>query len=400
MLQSFAEIIIVGLFSAWLCRLVRIPDLIGYLFTGMLFGPAILGTIDPSLITYSGEFRTAALIVILLRAGLALQKNTLKTSGRIVILLALLPPMAEAGIIAVISPLVTSLTHYEGFLLGLILSAVSPAAVVPAMLRFRNEKRGNKHAIPEMVLSVSSLNNVITLMIFTLLIGFGTDLNAIDSTLLLNIPIGIVNGIIIGILAGFLLIIIFKYIRPDATRKALIMLAIPIVLLRIESETASVFPFSALLSTIVMGYMLLNRQTVMATQMSGKFAKIWIAAEMILFTLVGSVADPVLALETGISGIIIIFSGLLIRSAMSYLLLIRTKYDISERHFIVIAGTPKATVQAAVGAMPLTWLIANGQNVSPGETILAIAVMSIILTAPLGAIAIEWTGKKWLTQEK
>ncbi len=399
MLQSISEIIIAGLLSAWICRLAGIPDLIGFLITGILFGPGILGLIDPVLLSLSGELRLAALLVILLRAGLALHKNTLKRSGKAILLLTFIPPLAETATITWIASSLTSLSIYESLLLGLILSAVSPAAIVPAMLRFREQGLGSAKGIPELVLSISSLNNVFVLMLFTLIIGFGTDPNRFDAVSLAQIPFAVLSGFLIGFISARSLILVFDRFNTRATRKVLLILALSVLFVRAESDFGHIVPFSALIATVSMGIVFLNIREKYASELSQKLLKIWIPAEMILFTLVGADVDPVIALESGLSGVAIIFGGLFVRSAINLLLMYGKSLSNKEKWFITIAGTPKATVQAAVGAMPLMWLTANGQNTHPGEQILAISVLSIVLTAPAGAIAIEWLGKRWLKTE-
>ena len=391
MLNSIAEIIIAGMIASWLCRLIRIPDLIGFLLIGLLFGPYILKILDPSFSALSGELRTAALIVILLRAGFELRKDTLKKVGRPVILLALFPPLFETLAAASVCVFTAGLTWNEGLMLGIILSAVSPAAVVPLMIRFRNEKRGTEKGIPTMVLAASSLNNVLVLIMFSILVVFLTGNETLSASAIADIPLSMTTGIVIGILSGLLLIKIFDHFNPRATRRVLLILAVAVVFLRLEKELAPWIPFAALLAVMTLGYILLNKREKYAHEISQKLAKIWILAEMILFTLVGAEVNPEIAFKTGLIGLLIIGGGLLVRSAVTWICLTGTNLTTREKGFVVISYIPKATVQAAIGAVPLALTHSAG-----AEIILAVAVLSIVVTAPLGAIAIEISGKRWL----
>jgi NhaP-type Na+/H+ or K+/H+ antiporter len=391
MLNSIAEIIIAGMIASWLCRLIRIPDLIGFLLIGLLFGPYVLQILDPSFTALSGELRTAALIVILLRAGFELRKDTLKKVGRPVLLLALFPPLFETLAAATICVYAAGLSWNEGLMLGIILSAVSPAAVVPLMIRFRNEKRGINKEIPTMVLAASSLNNILVLIVFSILVVFLVRDEMLTASAITSVPISIATGITIGIVSALLLIKIFDRFNPRATRRVLLILAVAVVFLRLEKEFAQWVPFAALLAVMTLGYILLNKREKYAHEISQKLAKIWILAEMILFTLVGAEVNPEIAIKIGLTGLLIIGGGLLVRSLVTWLCLTGTNLNKREKGFVVISYIPKATVQAAIGAVPLALTHTAG-----AEIILAVAVLSIVVTAPLGAIAIEITGKKWL----
>lgn len=391
MLNSVAEIIIAGMIASWLCRLIRIPDLIGFLLIGLLFDPYVLKILDPSFTALSGELRTAALIVILLRAGFELRKDTLKKVGRPVILLALFPPLFETIAAAIVCVYTAGLSWNEGLMLGIILSAVSPAAVVPLMIRFRNEKLGTEKGIPTMVLAASSLNNVLVLIMFSILVVFLTGTETLSASALANIPVSLATGITIGILSGLLLIKIFDRFNPRATRRVLLILAVAVIFLRLEKELAPWIPFAALLAVMTVGYIILNWREKYAHEISQKLAKIWILAEMILFTLVGAEVNPEIAFKTGLVGLLIIGGGLLVRSLATWLCLTGTYLNKREKGFVVISYIPKATVQAAIGAVPLALTHSAG-----AEIILAVAVLSIVVTAPLGAIAIEISGRHWL----
>ncbi len=391
MLNSIAEIIIAGMIASWLCRLVRIPDLIGFLLIGLLFGPYVLQILDPSFTALSGELRTAALIVILLRAGFELRKDTLKKVGRPVLLLALFPPLFETLAAATVCVYTAGLSWNEGLMLGIILSAVSPAAVVPLMIRFRNEKRGTEKGIPTMILAASSLNNVLVLILFSILVVFLSGNETMSASAIAAIPVSMTTGIVIGILCGLLLIKIFDRFNPRATRRVLLILAVAVVFLRLEKELAPWVPFAALLAVMTLGYILLNKREKYAHEISQKLSKIWILAEMILFTLVGAEVNPEIAFKTGLVGLLIIGGGLLVRSLVTWLCLIGTNLNMREKGFVVISYIPKATVQAAIGAVPLALTHSAG-----AEIILAVAVLSIVVTAPMGAIAIEITGRHWL----
>lgn len=391
MLNSIAEIIIAGMIASWLCRLIRIPDLIGFLLIGLLFGPYVLKILDPSFTALSGELRSAALIVILLRAGFELRKDTLKKVGRQALLLAIFPPFFETIAAAAICVYYAGLSWNEGLMLGIILSAVSPAAVVPLMIRFRNEKRGTDKDIPTMILAASSLNNILVLVVFSILIVFLVSDEPMTATAIASIPISMLTGVAAGILSGFLLIKIFDRFNPRATRRVLLIMAVAVIFLRIEKEIEPWVPFAALLAVMTIGYLILNKREKYAHEISQKLAKIWILAEMILFVLVGAEVNPEIALKIGLTGLVIIGGGLLVRSTATWICLTGTNLTKREKGFVVISYIPKATVQAAIGAIPLALTHSAG-----AEIILAVAVLSIVVTAPLGTIAIELTGKRWL----
>lgn len=394
MLDSIAEIIIAGLIASWLCRLIRIPDLIGFLLIGILFGPWVLGMLNPSFTALSGELRSAALIVILLRAGFELRKDTLRKVGRQALLLSLIPPVFEAAAVATICFFITDLSISEGIMLGIILSAVSPAAVVPQMISFRSENRGTTKGIPTLVLAASSLNNILVLIIFSVLMPFLAGNELLGTSGIVSIPVSVVTGMAAGILIGMLLVKIFDHFNPRATRRVLLIIAVAVVFLRLEKEIAQWVPFAALLAVMTLGYYILNKRENYAHEISQKLAKIWVLAEMILFTLVGAEVNPEVALRIGLTGLIIIGGGLLIRSAMTYICLSGSNLTSREKWFIVISYIPKATVQAAIGAVPLAMTHSAG-----AEIILAVAVLSIIATAPLGAIAMKIAGEHWLSKD-
>ncbi|MBN1199310.1 MAG: cation:proton antiporter [Bacteroidales bacterium] len=396
MLDSLAELLIVSMLVTWLFRKIRIPELVGILFVGVLFGPYLLNLIDPSLLDISGELRLGALIVILLRAGLELTRDSLNRVGRPALLLSFIPAIFEGGMVTLLAPSLLGLTWMEGAILGSILGAVSPAVVVPFMIRFMQQKRGTKKGIPTLVLAASSLDDVFVIVIYSIFIGIYTGQQVQIGWALAGIPISIILGIAIGLAAGWILCRIFDRYNPRATRRVLILMAVSILLIRIEHLVEQWIPFAALLSVMAIGFFILEKRESYAHELSTKLAKIWIMAEIILFTMVGAQVNLEVAFQSGLAGIMIILAGLVARSAGTIVSLIGTSLNMKEKAFVVIAYIPKATVQAAIGAAPLMAMRLARMPVGPGETILAVAVLSIILTAPLGAWGIAVTGKRWL----
>jgi len=399
MLDSLAELLIVSMLVAWLFRKIRIPELVGILSVGVLFGPYVLNLIDPSLLDVSGELRLGALIVILLRAGLELTRESLNRVGRPALLLSFIPAILEGGMVTLLAPSLLGLTWMEGAILGSILGAVSPAVVVPFMIRFMEQKRGTKKGIPTLVLAASSLDDVFVIVIYSIFIGIYTGQQVQIGWALAGIPISIILGIAIGLAVGWLLCRLFDRYNPRATRRVLILMAVSILLIRIEHLVDQWIPFTALLSVMAIGFYILETRESYAHELSAKLAKIWIMAEIVLFTMVGAQVNLEVAFQSGLSGMLIILAGLTARSAGTLVSLINTPLNLKEKMFVVIAYLPKATVQAAIGAAPLMAMRLAGMPVGPGETILAVAVLSIILTAPLGAWGIAVTGKRWLAKE-
>lgn len=394
---NLAEIIILCLLVDWLFRHLGIPGLIGMLLVGMLLGPSVLGFMHPQTLEVGTDLRMIALIIILLRAGFELSRESLNKVGRQAALLAFVPATFEAVAITLLGPRLTGLSMLESAILGSILGAVSPAVVVPMMVRFMHEKRGTDKGIPTLILAAASIDDVFVIVAYSMLIGIYTGNQVNIAWQLAGIPLAIITGIAVGLLSGAFLYRIFERFNPRATKRALAVIGVSIVLVHLGEilETKN-FPFAALLAVMAIGYVILERRETMAHELSRKLGKIWVFAEIILFAMVGSQVNVQVALESGFNGALLILLGLGFRSIGTILCTLGSPFSWRERLFIVISYLPKATVQAAIGSAPLMAMVAMGMPTAPGETILAIAVMSIILTAPTGAWAIEWAGKRFL----
>ena len=394
MAESIALIVLLGLLSNYLLEKVRLPGLAGMLILGVVFGPSFLDMMRPELLKVSADFRMVALIVILLRAGLELRRDTLNRVGKTALVMSAVPAVFEGVAIAALAPMLLGITWLEGAILGSILAAVSPAVVVPLMLKFMDEKRGAKKGIPTMILGASSVDDVFVIVIFTILLGMGAGQDMSVARKLLEIPESMLAGVALGALAGYALYRLFDRFHARATKMTIAVVAVAILLTWLEKTLHGVVAISALLGVMTIGFVLLEKAEVRAHKISAKLSKVWIFAEILLFTLVGAQVEPQVAWDAGLAGGTLILVGLVARSAGVMVSLVGADMNLKEKLFCVIAYTPKATVQAAIGAVPLEAGIAGG------EVILAVAALSIIITAPLGAIGIRLAGEKWLTIER
>ena len=396
MIVSLAELLILGLIVDWAFRKLTVPGLVGMLFLGVLFGPHALGLVNPELLAVSGDFRLIALIVILLRAGLELSKDTLNRVGGRVLVLAVIPAVVEGVAIMALGPSLLGLSLMESAILGSVLAAVSPAVVVPLMIRFMEQGKGAEKGIPTMVLAASSLDDVFVIVVYSVLIGIYTGASVGIAWKLAGIPISILLGIVVGLVIGVGLFKVFQKFDPRATKRVLVMLGLSVLLVRAEYIMQAWIPFAALLAVMAMGFIILEKDDHMAHEISAKLGKIWVFAEIVLFTMVGAQVDIEVAMEAGFAGALIIGLGLVARSIGTYGCLLGSELNVAERIFVVITYLPKATVQAAIGGAPLAAMALAGMETGAGEIILAVAVLSIVLTAPLGAWAISVTGDRVL----
>ncbi len=396
MIVSIAEILILGLIVDWAFRRMTVPGLVGMLFLGVLFGPYALGLVSPELLAVSGDFRLIALIVILLRAGFELSKDTLNRVGGRVVLLAAVPAIVEGVAVMALGQLLLGLSLLESAILGSVLAAVSPAVVVPLMIRFMERDMGAKKGIPTMILAAASLDDVFVIVVYSVLIGIytGSSVNVVWH--LAGIPVSILLGTAAGLIIGVLLFRVFRHFDPRATKRVLILLGVSVLLVQAEHLLQPWLPFAALLSVMAMGFIILEKDDHMAHEISAKLGKIWVFAEIVLFTMVGAQVNLEVAFEAGMAGAVLIILGLVARSIGTYGCLLGSELNVSERMFVVISYLPKATVQAAIGGAPLAAMALAGMGTAPGEVILAVAVLSIVLTAPLGAWAISAVGEKVL----
>jgi len=399
MAVSIAELILLGLLADWVFRKLRFPGLVGMLLLGVLFGPFVLNWLAPDFLLVSSDLRLMALIVILLRAGFELSRAALAKVGKQTLLLSFIPGIMEGAAVALLGPLFLPLTHLESALLGFILAAVSPAVVVPLMIRFIEERRGAKKGIPTMILGAASMDDVFAITIFSVLLGFYSGESVQIGRALTGIPFSILLAIGTGLLLGWGLYRLFERFNPRATKRTLIVLGVSILLVRVQQLLEGTVPFAALLAVMALGFIILEKREQMAHEISAKLGKIWVFASILLFTLVGAQVNLPVARDAGLAGLGLIVCGLLARSGGVLLCLLRSPLNRNERLFAVIAYLPKATVQAAIGSVPLAMMIQTGRDPAAGNIILAVAVLSILFTAPLGAWMIAWAGPRLLTAD-
>ena len=391
MTTSIAIILIFGLGANAIFKKIGLPGLLGMLLLGIILGPYALNWLDGDLLRISGDLRKIALIIILLRAGLGISKSQLEKVGNTAVKMSSIPGIFEGLTIAAVSMWLFNFTFIEGGILGFTLAAVSPAVIVPLMLKYQDMGLGTNKGIPTLILASASIDDVFAITIFTTFLGLygGSKINV--GLELLNIPVSIILGILLGAILGLLLVRLFRVFHIRDTKKVMIILGIAILITVIENSLKNKLEIAGLLGVMTIGFILLEKRPVVANRLTLKFDKLWVFAELILFVLVGSQVNIQVALEAGLKGLLIIFIGLVARSLGVLISTLGTNLNIKERIFCIIAYLPKATVQAAIGAIPL------GLGLPSGEIILAIAVLSILVTAPLGSIAINSTAGKLLS---
>ncbi len=396
MIIGVAELILLGLLADWLARKLKLPGLIGLLLLGVVLGPYVFNLLNNEIQLVSHDLRLFALIVILLRAGLEMSRKALAKVGVRAVLMTFIPCLFEVLFVTLFAPIVLSFSYLEAAMLGSILAAVSPAVVVPLMISFIEDGRGAKHGAPTLVLAGSSGDDAVAIVLATSFIGLyvGQSVNFVWN--ILAIPLSIVVGVVVGLLLGYLLYLFFKRVNPRATKRTLLILGIAVFLLAFQDHFSGMIPFSALIAIMAMGFMILEKNEHFAHEISKKLGYIWIFAQLLLFALVGAQVNIPMAFHAGLWGALVILVGLLGRSIGVQLCLVKSHFNIKERVFVGVSYLPKATVQAAIGGTPLLAMTAAGMSSQPGELILAIAVLSILLTAPLGAVIIAKVGERFL----
>lgn len=391
MLLSLALILLVGLALSGIMIKLRLPGLLGMLMAGIILGPTMLNLISPQILDISKDLRQIALIIILTRAGLSLDLKDLKKVGRPALLMCFVPATFELVAVTLFAPLLLHISTLDAAILGAVLAAVSPAVVVPRMLKLMESGYGTNHSIPQMIMAGSSADDVYVIVLFAAFMGMATG-NGFSAFTLLSIPISILLGILLGIISGLLLIRLFRIVHMRDTIKVLILLSTSFLFVTLESALKTTIPLSGLLAVMALGATILGKYENLAKRLSGKFAKSWVAAELLLFVLVGAAVDVRYIAQVGIAAVVLLAAALIMRMIGVNVCLINTRLNQKERFFTSIAYLPKATVQAAIGSIPLA------AGLSSGNIILSIAVLSIIITAPLGAIGIDSTYKKLLTR--
>lgn len=389
MLLSVSLILLLGMFTGWICKIIKLPNLVGMIFTGIILGPYVFNLIDPSILSISAEIRKIALVIILIRAGLGLDFNGLKKIGRPAFLMCFLPATAELFGMLLLGPSLLHMSLLEAAIAGSVLAAVSPAVVVPRMVKLTEEGYGMDKKIPQLILAGASVDDVYVIVLFTTFVNIasGDKANIID---FINIPVSIILGCIIGFITGYLLGLFFEKFHMRDTIKVLIILSISLLLVVLENEIPISITFSALIAVMLMGSGLQKKRPEIIKRLSSKFNKLWVCAEILLFVLVGACVNIEYIKKAGLMSVLIIFLVMIFRMLGVFICLIKTKLNSKERLFTMMAYTPKATVQAAIGGIPLS------MGLSCGNQVLTIAVLAIILTAPLGAFAIDYSYKKLL----
>lgn len=399
MLTSLAFIFLVGLAAAAICQQLKLPRIIGMLITGIILGPYVLDLLDPSILSISSELRQMALIIILLKAGLSLDLSDLKKVGRPAVLMSFVPASFEILAFFLFAPHILGIKPIEAAVMGAVLAAVSPAIVVPRMVRLMDQNYGTDKSIPQIILAGASCDDIFVIVLFSTFSNMAQGGNAhlMD---FVNIPVSILFGIVLGGITGYLLSLFFEtaYAHKHCVRnsmKVIIVLGISFLLMAIETWMKDIVSISGLLAVVSMACLLkIKSTTFVSKRLSDKFGKLWLAAEVILFVLVGAAVDIRYTLNAGGAAILMILVALLFRSVGVAICLIRTRLTKKERLFCILSYLPKATVQASIGAVPLA------MGLPCGQIVLSVAVLGILITAPLGAILIDGTYKKLLCQSK
>lgn len=392
MLRSLALIFLVGLLMGSIFNKLKLPSLLGMIITGMILSPYALNLLDPSIMGISADLRQAALVVILTRAGLSLNIEDLKKVGRPAILMCFVPACFEiVGVILIAVPLLgVSIT--EAAIMGSVLAAVSPAVVVPRMLRIMEEGYGVKKSIPQLILAGASVDDVFVIVLFTAFTSIESG-GEVSPMSFVQIPISILLGVALGLVCELALIWFFKKFHMRDSVKLLIFLSISFLLIELQNELEGIVPISGLLAIMSMGVALYKWYNVLAVRLSSKYNKLWVAAEILLFVLVGATVDLNYVATAGLLSVCVVVFAMMFRMAGVFCCLLKTKLDKKERVFCMVAYTPKATVQAAIGGVPLSMGLACGNQV------LALAVIAILITAPFGAICIDKLYKKLLKKD-
>ncbi|MCB6546538.1 cation:proton antiporter [Blautia glucerasea] len=392
MLLSISLILILGMFMGWICQKMKLPALLGMLITGIILGPYGLNLLDGSILGISAELRKIALIIILTRAGLGLDLSGLKKIGRPAVLMCFVPASFELLGMILLAPKLMGLSVLESAVMGAVLAAVSPAVVVPRMVKLMDEGYGVKEGIPQLILAGASVDDVYVIVLFSTFVGMMQGEGA-SILKFVNIPVSIFFGIAIGLFLGVLLAYFFKKVHIRDTSKVLIILSISFLLVVIEDKLTTAITFSSLIAVMFIGIGLQKKREAVAKRLSIKYGKLWVMAEVFLFVLVGATVNIEYLGKVGAKAFVVIIGALIFRMFGVFVCLLGTSLKRKERLFAMMAYTPKATVQAAIGGIPLALGLACG------DTVLTVAVLAIVFTAPLGAFAIDLSYKKLLNKQ-
>ncbi|MBO4981043.1 MAG: cation:proton antiporter [Lachnospiraceae bacterium] len=389
MLLSIALILMIGMALGWICQKCKLPSLLGMLATGILLGPYVFDLIDTSILSISSEIRKIALIIILTRAGLSLDLLEIKKIGRPAIMMCFVPASFELIGMILLAPRLLGLSMLEAAIMGAVLAAVSPAVVVPRMVKLMDEGYGTKKGIPQLILAGASVDDVYVIVLFTTFIGMIQG-NGVSVIRLVNIPVSIVFGVLIGLISGWMLSKYFEKVHIRDTIKILIILSWSFILVAIEDSLNTPITFSALIAIMFIGVAMQKYREEASIRLSAKYNKLWVAAEVFLFVLVGATININYLGNMGLKALIVIAGALILRMLGVFVCLLETDLNTKERIFSMMAYTPKATVQAAIGGIPLSL------GLGCGDMVLTVAVLAIVFTAPLGAFAIDLSYKKLL----
>lgn len=389
MLTSIAIILLLGLLAGWIFSKLRLPSLLGMIIVGIILSPYALNLIDESILMISGDLRQIALVIILTRAGLSLDISDLKKVGRPAVLMCFVPACAEILGTVILAPILLKVSVLDAAIMGSVIAAVSPAVVVPRMIQLIDEGYGKNKSIPQLILAGASVDDVFVIVVFTALTALAStgEMSVIS---FIQIPISIVLGVILGSGVGMLLVLFFKKNHMRDSVKILIILSISFLLLEVQNRLEGYIPISGLIAIMSMGIMLKQKYDVLAARLSAKYNKLWLGAEVFLFVLVGATVDLKYVESAGIFAVLLIIGALIFRMIGVALSLVKTDLSKKERLFCMVAYTPKATVQAAIGAIPLS------MGLDCGNIVLTVAVLSILITAPFGAVCVDNLYKRLL----
>lgn len=393
MLISLALVFMCGMSLGAVFQKLKLPSLLGMLLTGILLGPYVLNLLDPTILNISSDLRQIALIIILTRAGLNLDIRDLKRVGRPAVLMCFVPACFEIAGMVIFAPLFLGVTRMEAAVMGTVIAAVSPAVIVPKMLKLMEDGYGKHKSIPQMIMAGASVDDVFVIVLFTAFTGLAKD-GSIAPIQFLTIPTSILFGLFGGLISGLLLAWIFKKVHIRDSGKVVIILSVSFLLVTAEHSLTGIIGFSGLLAVMALGATLQQKKQDLAKRLSGKFSKLWVGAEVLLFVLVGATVNINYALKAGAASVLLILCALAFRMAGVFVCVIKTSLSKRERVFCALAYMPKATVQAAIGGLPFA------MGLACGNMVLTVAVLSILITAPLGAVLIDTTYQKLLDKDR
>lgn len=391
MLTSLALIFLVGMTLGWVFSRLRLPSLLGMLLTGILLGPYVLDLLDGSILGISADLRQLALIIILTRAGLSLQVDDLKKVGRPAVLMCFVPACFEVAGMLLLAPSLLGIPLLDAAIMGAVVAAVSPAVVVPRMLKLMDEGYGTGHSIPQLILAGASVDDVFVIVLFTSFTGLAQG-GTFSPAALLQVPLSVVTGLAFGAVAGVLFGAFYRRFHVRDSAKVVVLLSLSFLFVALENAIKGTIPFSGLLAVMSCGIALQRTRPEVAQRLAAKYSKLWVASEILLFVLVGATVDISYARTAGGAALVVILGCLVFRMIGVFACLLGTGLPLRERLFSMIAYTPKATVQAAIGSVPLA------MGLPCGQLVLTVAVLAILVTAPLGAFGIDMTYRRLLTR--